>query len=178
MTDLISLMSRLVDSAGNILVPGVDDMVQAAGVEERWVFAVFFLRVYFRLLCVFLSSLLYFFWRFSFWVWTWIWRARVVVWWMQMRFPIGALLRGMMRVGLSISSRAMGYTRRMCISISGAFFMSLRLSLHSTLYLYAPSLILRTNIKLFSTQRDLRQARLQHRGRGERGGGEDRVECG
>jgi Cys-Gly metallodipeptidase DUG1 len=38
MTDLISLMSRLVDSAGNILVPGVDDMVQAAGMEERWVF--------------------------------------------------------------------------------------------------------------------------------------------
>jgi hypothetical protein len=53
MTDLISLMSRLVDSAGNILVPGVDDMVQAAGMEERWVFSVFFL-------CV-LSSLLYFF---------------------------------------------------------------------------------------------------------------------
>jgi hypothetical protein len=37
MTDLISLMSRLVDSAGNILVPGVDDMVQAAGMEERCV---------------------------------------------------------------------------------------------------------------------------------------------
>jgi Cys-Gly metallodipeptidase DUG1 len=35
MTDLISLMSRLVDPAGNILVPGVDDMVQAAAMEER-----------------------------------------------------------------------------------------------------------------------------------------------
>ncbi|KAJ7927766.1 hypothetical protein B0H13DRAFT_2653352 [Mycena leptocephala] len=38
MTDLISLMSRLVDSAGNILVPGVDDMMQAAGVEERAIY--------------------------------------------------------------------------------------------------------------------------------------------
>ncbi|KAJ7920592.1 hypothetical protein B0H13DRAFT_2230755 [Mycena leptocephala] len=38
MTDLISLMSRLVDSAGNILVPGVDDMVQAAGMEERAIY--------------------------------------------------------------------------------------------------------------------------------------------
>jgi hypothetical protein len=46
MTDLISLMSRLVDSAGNILVPGVDDMVQAAGMEERWVFSVFCLLFY------------------------------------------------------------------------------------------------------------------------------------
>ncbi|KAJ7927762.1 hypothetical protein B0H13DRAFT_2265409, partial [Mycena leptocephala] len=38
MTDLISSMSRLVDSVGNILVPGVDDRVQAAGVEkwEGW----------------------------------------------------------------------------------------------------------------------------------------------
>ncbi|KAK7059796.1 CNDP dipeptidase [Favolaschia claudopus] len=35
MTDLISLMSRLVDQGGNILVPGVDDMVSAADTEER-----------------------------------------------------------------------------------------------------------------------------------------------
>ncbi|KAJ7035854.1 hypothetical protein C8F04DRAFT_1394506 [Mycena alexandri] len=37
MTDLISLMSRLVDAQGNILVPGVDDMVGVADVEERLV---------------------------------------------------------------------------------------------------------------------------------------------
>ncbi|KAJ7613584.1 hypothetical protein DFH06DRAFT_1344545 [Mycena polygramma] len=35
MTDLISPMSRVVDFAGNILVPGVDDMVGAADAEER-----------------------------------------------------------------------------------------------------------------------------------------------
>ncbi|KAJ7510601.1 hypothetical protein B0H11DRAFT_1700711 [Mycena galericulata] len=35
MTDLIALMSRLVDPAGNILVPGVDDMVSVADAEER-----------------------------------------------------------------------------------------------------------------------------------------------
>jgi hypothetical protein len=35
MTDLISLMSRLIDPAGNIPVPGVDDMGQAAAVEEQ-----------------------------------------------------------------------------------------------------------------------------------------------
>ncbi|KAJ7825080.1 hypothetical protein B0H13DRAFT_2375126 [Mycena leptocephala] len=34
-TDLISLLSRLVDPAGNILVPGVDDTVPAVAVEER-----------------------------------------------------------------------------------------------------------------------------------------------
>ncbi|KAJ6545630.1 hypothetical protein B0H19DRAFT_1168109 [Mycena capillaripes] len=38
MTDLISLMSRLVDSAGNILVPGVDDMVSVADAEERAIY--------------------------------------------------------------------------------------------------------------------------------------------
>ncbi|KAJ7762208.1 hypothetical protein B0H16DRAFT_1248066, partial [Mycena metata] len=38
MTDLISLMSRLVDAQGRILVPGVDDMVSAAGVEERSIY--------------------------------------------------------------------------------------------------------------------------------------------
>ncbi|KAJ7621054.1 hypothetical protein FB45DRAFT_928219 [Roridomyces roridus] len=38
MTDLISLMSRLVDSAGNILVPGVDDMVSVADNEERAIY--------------------------------------------------------------------------------------------------------------------------------------------
>ncbi|KAK7059792.1 CNDP dipeptidase [Favolaschia claudopus] len=34
MTDLISLMSRLVDQSGNILIPGVDDMIGPAGAEE------------------------------------------------------------------------------------------------------------------------------------------------
>jgi Cys-Gly metallodipeptidase DUG1 len=34
MTDLIALMGRLVTSAGDILVPGVDDMVSAADAEE------------------------------------------------------------------------------------------------------------------------------------------------
>ncbi|KAJ7685640.1 hypothetical protein DFH06DRAFT_1264782 [Mycena polygramma] len=38
MTDLISLMGRLVDPAGNILVPGVDDMVSAADAEERAIY--------------------------------------------------------------------------------------------------------------------------------------------
>ncbi|KAJ7035849.1 hypothetical protein C8F04DRAFT_1096925 [Mycena alexandri] len=38
MTDLISLMSRLVDAQGNILVPGVDDMVGVADVEEREIY--------------------------------------------------------------------------------------------------------------------------------------------
>ncbi|KAJ7141643.1 hypothetical protein C8R46DRAFT_1135459 [Mycena filopes] len=38
MTDLISLMSRLVDPQGNILVPGVDDMVGVADVEERAIY--------------------------------------------------------------------------------------------------------------------------------------------
>ncbi|KAJ7872580.1 hypothetical protein B0H13DRAFT_2059198 [Mycena leptocephala] len=37
MTDLISLLARLVDPTGNILVPGVDDMVQAVAVEERFI---------------------------------------------------------------------------------------------------------------------------------------------
>lgn len=35
MTDLIALMSKLVDPQGNILIPGVDDMVSAADAEER-----------------------------------------------------------------------------------------------------------------------------------------------
>ncbi|KAJ7670028.1 hypothetical protein DFH06DRAFT_1372707 [Mycena polygramma] len=39
MTDLISLMSRLVDPQGNILIPGVDDMVSPADAEERVVLA-------------------------------------------------------------------------------------------------------------------------------------------
>ncbi|KAJ7687614.1 hypothetical protein B0H17DRAFT_1160434 [Mycena rosella] len=38
MTDLIALMGRLVDPAGNILVPGVDDMVSAADLEERAIY--------------------------------------------------------------------------------------------------------------------------------------------
>jgi Cys-Gly metallodipeptidase DUG1 len=36
MTDLIKLMSRLVDSDGKILIPGVDDMVEAASEEEKY----------------------------------------------------------------------------------------------------------------------------------------------
>ncbi|TRM67091.1 hypothetical protein BD626DRAFT_484722 [Schizophyllum amplum] len=35
MTDLIALMNKLVDGKGNILIPGVDDMVAAADAEER-----------------------------------------------------------------------------------------------------------------------------------------------
>jgi len=35
MTDLIKIMGTLVDVKGNILIPGVDEMVSAAGVEER-----------------------------------------------------------------------------------------------------------------------------------------------
>lgn len=35
MTDLILLMSKLVDNKGNILIPGVDDMVVAAQADER-----------------------------------------------------------------------------------------------------------------------------------------------
>ncbi|KAJ7067201.1 hypothetical protein C8F01DRAFT_1120624, partial [Mycena amicta] len=38
MTDLISLMSRLVDTNGTILIPGVDDMVNAADAEERAIY--------------------------------------------------------------------------------------------------------------------------------------------
>jgi Cys-Gly metallodipeptidase DUG1 len=36
MTDLIKLMSRLVDPDGKILVPGVDDMVEPASEEEKY----------------------------------------------------------------------------------------------------------------------------------------------
>ncbi|KAF7358639.1 CNDP dipeptidase [Mycena sanguinolenta] len=39
MTDLISLMSRLVAPDGTILIPGVDDMVSAADNEEREIYA-------------------------------------------------------------------------------------------------------------------------------------------
>jgi len=35
MTDLISIMSKLVDTNGNILVPGVDEMVSAADADEK-----------------------------------------------------------------------------------------------------------------------------------------------
>ena len=38
MTDLVLLMSKLVDTKGNILVPGVDDMVAAALDDERAVY--------------------------------------------------------------------------------------------------------------------------------------------
>lgn len=37
MTDLIHLMGRLVDTQGNILVPGVDEMVPPADDEEKYV---------------------------------------------------------------------------------------------------------------------------------------------
>jgi len=36
MTDLVLLMSKLVDPSGNILIPGVDDMVNIADAEERY----------------------------------------------------------------------------------------------------------------------------------------------
>lgn len=35
MTDLILVMSKLVDTRGNILIPGIDDMVSIADAEER-----------------------------------------------------------------------------------------------------------------------------------------------
>ena len=35
MTDLIALMSKLVDPNGNILIPGVDEMVLPPDEEER-----------------------------------------------------------------------------------------------------------------------------------------------
>jgi Cys-Gly metallodipeptidase DUG1 len=35
MTDLIKLMSKLVEPDGKILIPGVDDMVEAASEEEK-----------------------------------------------------------------------------------------------------------------------------------------------
>ncbi|EDR10617.1 glutamate carboxypeptidase [Laccaria bicolor S238N-H82] len=38
MTDLIAIMSKLVDSQGNILIPGVDEMVCAADEEEREIY--------------------------------------------------------------------------------------------------------------------------------------------
>jgi len=37
MTDLIAIMSKLVDAQGRILIPGVDEMVQAADEEEKYV---------------------------------------------------------------------------------------------------------------------------------------------
>ena len=37
MTDLIAIMSKLVDSQGRILIPGVDEMVHAADEEEKYV---------------------------------------------------------------------------------------------------------------------------------------------
>jgi len=36
MTDLISIMSRLVDNRGNILIPGVQDQVPPPSDEEKW----------------------------------------------------------------------------------------------------------------------------------------------
>ena len=37
MTDLIRIMSKLVDTNGTILIPGVDDMIAPASAEERYV---------------------------------------------------------------------------------------------------------------------------------------------
>ena len=37
MTDLIAIMSKLVDSQGKILIPGVDEMVHTADEEEKYV---------------------------------------------------------------------------------------------------------------------------------------------
>jgi len=38
MTDLIKLMSRLVNPDGTILIPGVDDMVELPSEEEKYMF--------------------------------------------------------------------------------------------------------------------------------------------
>jgi Cys-Gly metallodipeptidase DUG1 len=38
MTDLITLMSKLVDVKGNILIPGVDEMVVSAQEDERAIY--------------------------------------------------------------------------------------------------------------------------------------------
>lgn len=38
MTDLVMLLSKLVDSKGNILIPGVDDMVTPALDDERAIY--------------------------------------------------------------------------------------------------------------------------------------------
>lgn len=40
MTDLIHLMGRLVDNQGNILIPGVDEMVAAPTDEEKCAYTV------------------------------------------------------------------------------------------------------------------------------------------
>jgi len=36
MTDLITIMSKLVDNRGNILIPGVQDQVILAYEDEKW----------------------------------------------------------------------------------------------------------------------------------------------
>jgi len=36
MTDLISIMSKLTDNRGNILIPGVQDQVPPPSDEEKW----------------------------------------------------------------------------------------------------------------------------------------------
>ena len=46
MTDLIILMSKLVDPQGNILIPGVDEMVPPPDEEERHVFSPPFLHIH------------------------------------------------------------------------------------------------------------------------------------
>jgi hypothetical protein len=42
MTDLIAIMSKLVDPSGKILIPGVDEMVPDATNEEKYVLCVRF----------------------------------------------------------------------------------------------------------------------------------------
>jgi Cys-Gly metallodipeptidase DUG1 len=37
MTDLIAIMSKLVDPSGKILIPGIEEMVEPATEEERYV---------------------------------------------------------------------------------------------------------------------------------------------
>lgn len=46
MTDLIKIMSRLVDPDGKILIPGVEEMVEKAEEEEMWAEIVLFFVVY------------------------------------------------------------------------------------------------------------------------------------
>jgi Cys-Gly metallodipeptidase DUG1 len=38
MTDLIAIMSKLVDPSGKILIPGIEEMVEPATEEERCVY--------------------------------------------------------------------------------------------------------------------------------------------
>ena len=44
MTDLIAIMSKLVDPSGRILIPGIEEMVEPATDEERFVFNIAMLQ--------------------------------------------------------------------------------------------------------------------------------------